>query len=358
MLLLIAGLALPGFSCMLGPVAPAANNAEHTSPAPPSASLSADTLTFAIVGDLMVGSSYPDKMYLPPDSQANLFKAALPLLASADVRMGNLECALSDSAPVFKDCSGNMCYFFRTPFKYAAWYPESGFNYLNVANNHSFDFGSQGVQQTTSFLTAHHIRFSGILQHPFDTLTVRHTRIGFVSFAPHTNCLDLNDDSLVTAMLTNLRPLCNILVVFFHGGGEGANRLHTPDAHEIFLEQDRGYVRHFAHLCIDHGADIVIGSGPHVVRGMEIYKDKLAAYSLGNFATYHLFNLKYPRNIAPLLKVRFTSGGVLADHQVYSFIQEGEGVPAIDTAQQAYQLINRLSQEDFGYNGVKKGLYN
>src|SRR5207249_2911193 len=152
-----------------------------------------------------------------------------------------------------------------------------------------------------------HIRTSGVSQHPIDTLTIRNTCLGFVSFAPHNNCLDMNNDSLVQAYIAQVRPLCKVLVVFFHGGAEGTTRTHTPKRREFFYGQDRGDVVHFARLCVDAGADMVIGSGPHVVRGMEVYKEKLIAYSLGNFATYSLFNLRHPYNIAPLLQVKISS---------------------------------------------------
>ena len=147
----------------------------------------------------------------------------------------------------------------------------------------------------------------------------------------------------------------DVLIVFFHGGAEGVSRAHTPYKHELFLEQDRGDVRHFTHLCVNAGADLVIGSGPHVVRGMELYKHKLIAYSLGNFATYHLFNLKPPLNEAPLLQVRITNKGVLVSNKILSFIQEGEGIPVPDTAQKVYERIRSLSMEDFRFKDVGAG---
>ena len=263
---------------------------------------------------------------------------------------------MSDTARLFKDCTGSQCYAFRTPYRCAQWYKAAGFDYLNIANNHSFDFGMGGVENTLAFLARNNIRTSGVLQHPFDTLTIRHTRIGFVSFAPHTNCLDLNDDSLVQAYIAEIKPLCNILIIFFHGGGEGASHTHVHKGHEIFLGQDRGDVQHFAHMCIDAGADLVFGSGPHVVRGMETYKYKLISYSLGNFATYHQFNLKFPNNVAPLQQIRVTRDGLVTDNKVYSFIQIGEGVPVPDTAMNAYKMIRSLSDEDFGFQGISEGL--
>lgn len=316
-----------------------------------------DTISFSIVGDLMVGSSYPAASYLPAEEEGNILQYAMPLLQQTDLRIGNLESAVSDSAKLFKTCGSSQCYAFRTPYRQAMWYKEAGFDYLNLANNHSFDFGMPGVKHTLAFLDSNNIKTSGTPQRRFDTLTVRNTRIGFVSFAPHSNCLNLNDDTLVKATIAEVRPLCDLLVVFFHGGGEGASRTHTPKGREFFLGQNRGDIRRFAHMCIDEGADMVIGSGPHVVRGMERFKGKLIAYSLGNFATYRQFNLKYPNNIAPLLQVKIASDGNLVEHKVFSFLQEGEGVPKPDTTLKAFKMIRTLSVEDFQYADVEAGIF-
>ncbi len=316
-----------------------------------------DTISISIVGDMMVGSSYPSPSLLPTVEEGNILQYAMPILQKTDLRIGNLESAVSDDAPLYKECTGKQCYAFRTPYKYAQWYKEAGFDYLNLANNHSFDFGMPGVKNTLEFLKKNNIRSSGTLQHPYDTLTIRNTKIGFVSFAPHNNCLDLNNDTLVRAYIAQVRPICDVLIIFFHGGGEGASHTHTPEGREFFLDQDRGDVRHFAHLCIDAGADLVLGSGPHVVRGMEMYKEKLIAYSLGNFATYHQFNLKYPNNVAPLQQIKITNKGILTDNRVFSFTQEGEGIPVLDTGLNAFKLIRSLSEEDFRFSTIKSGLF-
>jgi poly-gamma-glutamate capsule biosynthesis protein CapA/YwtB (metallophosphatase superfamily) len=77
--------------------------------------------------------------------------------------------------------------------------------------------------------------------------------------------------------------MANIVVAFFHGGAEGADQTHTPRGHQQYLGEDRGDVRSFARAAIDGGADLVVGSGPHVLRGMERYHKRLIAYSLGDF---------------------------------------------------------------------------
>lgn len=316
-----------------------------------------DTISISIVGDLMVGSNYPSPSLLPPESEGNILQYAMPLLRQTDLRIGNLESVVSNNAPLYKNCKSSQCYAFRTPYKYAQWYKDAQFDYLSLANNHSFDFGMPGIEHTLQFLKKNNIRTSGVPQKPYDIITVRDTKIGFVSFAPHSNCLNMNDEALVQSYVKEVKSLCDILIVFFHGGGEGPDKMHTPKGHQIFLRQDRGDVRKFAHMCIDEGADLVVGSGPHVVRGMDMYKGKLIAYSLGNFATYHQFNLKFPNNVAPLQQIKITRGGVLTQNKIFSFLQKGEGIPVEDLEKNAYKLIRSLSEEDFGFKKIDEGIF-
>ena len=77
------------------------------------------------------------------------------------------------------------------------------------------------------------------------------------------------------------------MVVIIHAGAEGANALHVPPGAETYLGEDRGDARAFAHGVIDAGASVVFGSGPHVIRGVERYHNRLIAYSTGNFVGYH-----------------------------------------------------------------------
>ena len=64
------------------------------------------------------------------------------------------------------------------------------------------------------------------------------------------------------------------------------------------MGEDRGNIYEFSRFMIDNGADIVFGHGPHVLRAVDLYKDRFIAYSLGNFATYKRFNLSGGRTFA------------------------------------------------------------
>ena len=94
-------------------------------------------------------------------------------------------------------------------------------------------------------------------------------------------------------------------MVAFHGGAEGSGAQHVPRGDETFLGEDRGDLRSFARTAVDAGADLVVGSGPHVVRGMEFYKGHLIAYSAGNFVGYGgVFGLAGPTAVSYVLHVR------------------------------------------------------
>jgi len=98
---------------------------------------------------------------------------------------------------------------------------------------------------------------------------------------------------------------------------------------------------------VDNGADLVIGHGPHVLRGMECYKGKLLAYSLGNFATFGLFNLAPPLHLGGILQVNLTAKGV--EGQFLGFEQShrstGQGPKRSEVPE---KFLQELSRDNFG----------
>jgi hypothetical protein len=130
--------------------------------------------------------------------------------------------------------------------------------------------------------------------------------------------------------VTELAAKHDIVIVSFHGGAEGNGAEVLPFAREIFAGEDRGNVVEFAHAMIDAGADIVLGHGPHVVRPLEIYKDRLIAYSLGNFATYYGISVEGIRGIAPILLATFDDEGRFVSGKIEPTIQLRPAGPSID----------------------------
>ncbi|MGB5014409.1 MAG: CapA family protein, partial [Pyrinomonadaceae bacterium] len=106
----------------------------------------------------------------------------------------------------------------------------------------------------------------------------------------------------------------------------------------------------FARTVIDAGADLVLGHGPHVMRGMEIYKDRLIAYSLGNFATYGWFRLAGETALTMVLEVKLDADGKFMSGKINAATLEGKGIPTLDKNGTSIRTVKNLSTNNFGTN--------
>ena len=105
-------------------------------------------------------------------------------------------------------------------------------------------------------------------------------------------------------------------------------------------------------MMVDAGADLLIGHGPHVVRGIERYNDRLIAYSLGNFATYYGISVEGIKGLAPILVVTLDGEGSFVEGKIHSTIQLRPDGPSIDDRDGALNLMRSLSFLDFTTPGV------
>ncbi len=312
-----------------------------------------DTITIIGVGDIMMGTTYPSSD-LPPDDGRELFDGVKDILRNADATIGNLEGPFLNSGGTPKECeTPERCYSFRMPERYAEYLNDAGFDYMNLANNHAFDMGTKGRETTYNVLESNGILYAGTTDYPTVIKEVYGLKIGFAGFAPNRGTININNEKLVEKTIKELKSECDILVVMFHGGAEGAGAQNVPKRNEIFLGENRGDVYDFAHRVIDNGADVVFGHGPHVTRAIEIYKGKFIAYSLGNFCTYGKFSLAGVQGIAPLIKVFLNKKGEFIKAEITSIKQVRRGFPTIDEKETAFKTIVRLTETDFGKNAVE-----
>lgn len=305
----------------------------------------ADFIDIVAVGDMMLGTNFPDASTLPPNEGKDLLVAADSLIRNATVSFGNLEGVFLDQGGISKEPGQNV-YNFRQPIAYAKHLQSSGFDLISIANNHINDFGTVGITSTVKTLQEKNIAFAGTPKCPYSIIERNGIKIGLIAFAPHSGCLNMLDTKKAIELVMLVKAKTHILLVSFHGGGEGAKALHVTRKKEVFYDQDRGNVFAFSRAMVDAGADMIVGHGPHVPRAMELYKSKLIAYSLGNFCTYARFNLKGPNGLAPLLMARLDTNGNFISGRIASFIQVGEGGPIPDPDLQAAKLISKLSKED------------
>lgn len=313
-----------------------------------------DTVCIAAVGDMMLGSSYPDQSKLPPDSAKQSFKAAEKYFANADVVFGNLEGTLLDSGkPNSSKKKMDRAFLFQMPTHYGKVFRDAGFNLVSIANNHITDFGVKGSISTTQTLTQYGIHYAGLESCPATIFDRYGVKYGFCAFSPNAHTVSLLQTEHAAHIIRLLKKQCDIVIVSFHGGAEGAAYEHVPHKMESYSGSKRGDVDLFAHKAIDAGADIVLGNGPHVSRALEDYKGRLIAYSLGNFCTYKSVSVAGVCGMAPLLKVKLTRKGEFVGGSIIAFRQTHETGLTRDTLNRVVKRIRMLTQKDFPMSGLE-----
>jgi hypothetical protein len=266
----------------------------------------------------------------------------------ADVVTGNLEGTLATSGS--SKCGGpggGDCFAFRAPQRYAHGLRRVGFDVLNMANNHAHDYGDIGLAQTRDAVRAAGIVPAG-LNGQISTLRVNGAKLAFVGFSPYTWSWPLNEPGAVASVVRSAAAQADLVVAFFHGGAEGADRTHVPFGTETAFGENRGNLRLFAHAAIDAGAGIVLGSGPHVIRGIERYRDRMIAYSLGNFAGPNTLGTGGTTGLSGILRVKLTDDGDVLGGRWIPVRLERPGVPRFDPSHASTRLVRSLSASDFG----------
>lgn len=308
-----------------------------------------DTLSIVAVGDMMLGTSYPSRSTLPPDSGKRSFKPVLSHLRNADVTFGNLEGVLLDTgaAAEFKLRQRSKAYLFRMPEWYGGIIKDAGFDLISLGNNHSNDFGLAGRKATMRILDSLQIAYAGLRSKPTAIIKVKGFTVSFCAFSPNSQTVSLLDLQNAATIIRKLKQQTDIVIVSFHGGGEGTGFEHVTRADESYKGENRGNVYAFAHNAIDAGADVVLGHGPHLTRGMELYKKRFIAYSLGNFCTYKGVNTSGICGLAPLLKLTIKKNGEFAAGRIVATRQTYPAGIQIDTGNRVIKKIKILNAADF-----------
>ncbi len=323
----------------------------HDAPPPLPPPPPPDPITLSAVGDTIMGTY---KYGLPPNNGAGFFDPVKEALA-ADLVMANLEQTLSEQTNITTcDINSPTCFTFGAPPSYANLLVDAGFDLVNIANNHGNDLGAPGIENTRASLDAVGILHTGGIDQ-ITYVTVKDVRVAVLGFSSYRWSNNLNDIPKAQVLVQRADAEADIVVVQFHGGAEGAAYTRVPPAgtHEIFIGEDRGDLRSFSHAVIDAGADLVIGHGPHILRGMEFYEGRLIAYSLGNFAGYRTLSSNGWNGVAGILKVTLNHDGSWAGGEFVATEMVGSGTPAIDTDLRALGFVDDLSVQDFGAGAAR-----
>ncbi len=241
------------------------------------------------VGDLMLGRSVGTQIL--EKGPAIVFAGVQPVLDSADLRIGNLECALTDSGTP----EPKKTYTLKAPPAAAAALQLGKFDLVSLANNHAMDYGYQGLQEAQKLLGQVGIATVGAgidytQAHTPVILERNGLRLAFLAYMdvpeerdgfnardwiatqdqPGIAWANLNE---ITADVAAARAKADVVIVLLHSGLEIGEYMSI-------ISSDQ---REEAHAAVDAGAAVVIGSHPHQLESIELYHAGLIAYSLGNF---------------------------------------------------------------------------
>jgi poly-gamma-glutamate capsule biosynthesis protein CapA/YwtB (metallophosphatase superfamily) len=259
---------------------------ETITPAPdPTAALDRSSVSLAFVGDIMLGRSLAAR--IARGDGGTIFASVEPILQSADLAVGNLECALGEGG-----IKAPKAYAFRAPPEAAPVLREAGFDLLSLANNHSLDYGAGVLEQTMKAFDMVGIRYVGagtdaVQAHAPVFLDRNGFRLAFLAYVdvsreysgfdpkiwnagPASPGVSWAEDEKIKRDLQQLDPQADFIIVLFHFGDEGEG---SASQRQILLSR----------LAIDSGADLIVGSHPHVLQAAEEYHSRWIFYSLGNF---------------------------------------------------------------------------
>lgn len=302
-------------------------------------------LRIVLTGDIMPASYGRDAFAKPlwtwnPEVEA--------VFQRADAVFGNLEGVLLDDAEAEPRPCGDLleaCWRFRMPAAVAQALKNAHVTAVSLANNHIGDYGAVGRTATAVALAAAGVEQTGLSGAPPAIIAAAGKRIGFAAFAPNLGVNDLRDIEALRRTVQALAAATDIVVVSFHAGAEGSAR--TPEGIEYYVGDNRGDVRSAAHAAVEAGASLVFAHGPHVPRAVEIVRDRLILYSLGNFWVGRGVSILGPAGLAPLVEVDLNSDGSLSCAAVRDLKAVAGRPPEPDPDHRASGMIRVLTEADF-----------
>lgn len=334
-----------------GPLWQAGRTAAPTGSAQPSPTSSGPkVISMSATGDIIMGNA-PGR--LPAGGGHGFFDSVEKALA-ADLVMGNLEEPLTDDTGQDKCGPGSTdCHQFRAPPSYAEHLRDAGFEVLNQANNHAYDYGSAGYRNTQKALDRVGLKHTGA-RGEITVVDVDGVAVAVVGFSSYFWSNSLVDIASAKKVIAQAVRQADLVVVQVHMGAEGADRTRVRPGTEMFLGENRGDPVEFSHAMIDAGADLIVGHGPHVLRAMEFYKGRLIAYSLGNFAGGGgTLNNRGRLGLGGVLRVSIDADGGWVGGQFVSTYMNGVGEPTLDSDRRGLALVTGLCRSDFPSTGAR-----
>ncbi|SHJ28239.1 poly-gamma-glutamate synthesis protein (capsule biosynthesis protein) [Geosporobacter subterraneus DSM 17957] len=266
-------------------------------------------------------------------------------LKKGDITFANLESPLtSRDTAVLKD----RALIFKGDIENGRSLKAAGFNILNLANNHTLDYGPEGLIDTLEVLEENGILPLGAGLNAQEArqpvfVNIKGITVGFLGysqfppegylyFSDRPEVARINPDT-ISAEITRAKESCDFLVISFHWGKE----------YDVYPSE---FQKSLARLAVDRGGDLILGHHPHVLQSMEKYQGKLIFYSLGNFV--------FDRQIQPgtdetiMLNVKLSKGQWQEADLIPARIIDCQPIPV--AGEDGEEILKRLQKYSEGYN--------
>ena len=298
-------------------------------------------------GEVNVGNNYGMRYQQQIDAE-KLFVNVTDELKSGTATFGTLGTVLIDveGTPNKSNMIGTRK-LIRMSSDYAASLNQSGFSALSLANSHVYDFGIEGVQTTMSAMQSNDIVFAGLKSlQDYQIFERGGLKLGFIAFGSSVHTLSMSDSTTIRQLITGLDDQCDIVVVGFSFNeteNSMKNGMNPSTNRNLFMNNAIS----FAHTCIDAGADVVYGNGHNLPQPLELYKDKLIMYGLGNFCTPYGVSYIGELGAAPVIEAHLFAEGTFKEGKIVSFRQQNVQGPHRDPSNEALKIIKSMTTRFF-----------
>lgn len=313
-----------------------------------------DTVTLRFGGDITMSDFFGDA--LNNYGYMYMWEDVLDLFESSDFTFFNLETSVSERGKSTKPAG----FGFRSDPLHLEGFVKAGINLVNLANNHVKDYGQEAFYDTLRHLEERDIGYVGAGRNFSEALEIKFfdikgIRVGFFgasSIIPDKSWIAAENSgglmplkenyySLIKETVNNAKEECDILVANLHWGRE-------------YVNHPSGEQKRLAHELIDAGVDIIAGSHPHVLQGVEYYEDGIIFYSTGNFVFY---KNNYDSGLTGLFEVEIYNSEILSA-RIYPVFINNLKANLLEPGTPMYnEIISNLNtrSEIFGVDVDKSG---
>lgn len=299
--------------------------------------LHAGEIIINFVGDVMLAGRWAP--FLRQKGYDHPFQGVKGALASGDINIANLESPLAEGGEEYSAKK----FRFRAEPQVAKAIRAAGFNLVTLANNHSMDFGGEALAETFQHLGDNGIAWIGAGANLSEArkmalYTIKGKRIAFLGYSltqPVEFFAGQNRpgtapgyEKLVTTDVTSARSQAEYVIVSFHWGKEAISEVQP-------------YQQAAAHKAIEAGADVIIGHHPHILQGIERYKNGIIFYSLGNFT---FASKSTTADVSAIIRLKLNDNGSEAEILPLDVLHRRVGFqPQLMTGEHGAAVIEKLN---------------